>query len=332
VQRGDITLFSSPTNSISLGNSASTPEIVMSKTNFKAFQHVLQDSIQLEDEEWSYQVPNLPRPSTINPQHLIKSIVFLANSKSQHVLLKLQEISLNRGIIGDPLDRFVLISLADFRPRIPQPTTNGSNVSPDTRPATARDCADYIVKVLRSGITLNGTHYNFYGHSNSQLKSRTCFLYAAPLPEVSKKVEALGDFTKMKTVAKKSKRIGLLFSVAQMATTLEPSRCQDIPDIEVKDYIFTDGCGLISPHLAHKLVQKAGIGFRNVRYTPSVFQIRYRGYKGVVMLDPAMKGEVLVKFRKSMKKFTGGADLSFSVVECSKVFPTFPNDGQVESP
>lgn len=124
----------------------------------------------------------------------------------------------------------------------------------------------------------------------------------------------------MKTVAKKSKRIGLLFSVAQIATTVNPNRCQDIPDIETNDYIFTDGCGLISPHLARELSRQVGITFRNIRYTPSVFQIRYRGYKGVVMVDPSMKGETLIKFRKSMKKFNGGSDCSFSVVDHSKVF------------
>jgi hypothetical protein len=293
------------------------PKIAMSKTNVKAFQHVLQHGIQLEDSSWSYHVPNLPRPSTTNLQQLIKSIALVSNSVKQQVVLRIQVASINRAISTDPLDRFIIISFADFRLRVPQhPDKSGL----ETQQATARESADYIVKLLRSGVTLNEVHYNFYGHSNSQLKSRTCFLYAAPKPDISQKVESLGDFTKMKTVAKKSKRIGLLFSVAQVAMTVDPGRCQDISDIETNDYIFTDGCGLISPHLARELSRKVGITFRNIRYTPSVFQIRYRGYKGVVMVDPTMKGEVLVKFRKSMKKFSGGSNCSFSVVDHSKVF------------
>ncbi|EHL01954.1 putative RNA-dependent RNA polymerase 2 [Glarea lozoyensis 74030] len=71
--------------------------------------------------------------------------------------------------------------------------------------------------------------------------------------------------------------------------TLNPSRCQDIPDIEAQDYVFTDGCGLISKHLARELSRVLRVAFRNTRYTPSVFQIRYRGYKGVLMLDPGME-------------------------------------------
>jgi hypothetical protein len=296
-------------------------ENAMARTITRTFQCVLQDSFQLEDELWSYRVPNLPNSATTNSQQLIKSITFVANNTNQRAVLKLQPITLNRAISADPLDRFTLVSFVDFRPRIPQPSTTDGNAGSETRPATVRESADYIVKLLRAGIILNGIHYNFYGHSNSQLKSRSCFLYAAPKPDVSRKVESLGDFTKMKTVAKKSKRIGLLFSVARVATVLKPDRCEDIPDIQTDDYIFTDGCGLVSPRLAQELARKVGIAFRNVRYTPSVFQIRYLGYKGVVILDPAMKGEVLIKFRKSMKKFNGGSDFSFAVIEYSKVFP-----------
>lgn len=292
----------------------------MSKTNVRAFQHVLQDSILLDDQSWSYRVPNLPRPSTLNSQQLIKSITLVSNSVKQQIVLRLQVSSLNRAISRDPLDRFISISFADFRLRVPPPLTAAGEQGSGTKPATARESADYIVKLLRSGVTLNDVHYNFYGHSNSQLKSRTCILFAAPKPDISKMIEGLGDFTKIKTVAKKSKRIGLLFSVAEMATTVDPNRCEDIQDIETNNYTFTDGCGLISPHLAQELSRRVEIAFRNIRYTPSVFQIRYRGYKGVVMLDPSMRGKTLVKFRKSMKKFSGGSDCSFSVVDYSKVF------------
>jgi RNA dependent RNA polymerase len=292
----------------------------MPATNIRAFHQVLQNSIRLEDRDWSYQVSNLPRPSTLNNQKIIKCICVESVKEKQQIILKLEVASLNRAITADPLDRFLIVSFANFRLRVPQLTTENGGAVASTRPATARESGEYATKLLRSGITLNGVHYNFYGHSNSQLKSRTCFLFAAPKEDISRKIEALGDFSKMKTVAKKAKRIGLLFSTATVATDVHPDRCEDTEDVQTKDYIFTDGCGLISPHLAHALARKLGISFRNVRYTPSVFQIRYRGYKGVLTLDPAMKGKTLVKFRRSMKKFSGGDDFSFSVVEYSKVF------------
>lgn len=259
----------------------------MANVNLKAFQQVLQESIQLEDQAWIYEAPRLPLPSKTNHEKLIKSISLISNSTKHEITLRLQQYSPNRAIIGR-LDQYISISFADFKLRVPIPTTDAAEEQ-RSKPATARESSDYVVRLLRTGIHLNNIHYNFYGHSNSQLKSRTCFLYTAPAPEVSKLVEGLGDFTKMKTVAKKSKRIGLLFSVAKTTINLDPSRCQDIPDIEAQDYIFTDRCGLVSKHLAHELSRILKIAFRNIRYTPSVFQIRYRGYKGVLMLDSRME-------------------------------------------
>lgn len=156
-------------------------------------------------------------------------------------------------------------------------------------------------------------------------------MYAAPKDVISRKIESLGDFSSMKTVGKKAKRIGLLFSTARAAMTISPDRVQDIPDIESADYIYTDGCGLISPRLASELARRTRIVFRDKRYTPSVFQIRYRGYKGVVTVDPTMlkKGgpdddddakKILLKMRSSMRKFKGGDDHSFAVVEYSKPY------------
>lgn len=75
----------------------------------------------------------------------------------------------------------------------------------------------------------------------SQLESRTCLLYAVPKDNILRMVESLGGFSKMMAVGKKAKRIGLLFSTAQAALVVDPGRCEDIPDIEVRDYVFTDG-------------------------------------------------------------------------------------------
>jgi hypothetical protein len=290
----------------------------MAPRNIKRFHYTLQNSIQLDDRQWCYRVPNLPAASSANGQGLVKSVAVVSDNATQNIVLRFERASSNRAMSFDPLDRFILISFANFRLRISLPPDAGDGTIPKL--ATPRESADYIVRLLKSGIDLNGIQYNFYGHSNSQLKSRSCVLFAGSMADIALKVNALGDFSKMKTVAKKAKRIGLLFSSAEMATEVKPDRCEDIPDVLTKDYIFTDGCGLIAKSLANLLVQKVRITFRNVRYTPSVFQIRYRGYKGVVMLDPTLRGQILLKLRASMKKFSGGEDFSFSVVDYSKVY------------
>lgn len=294
----------------------------MSASSLTKSRHTLQEHFQPDDQEWSFTVPNLPRASVLDSQGLIKSVSVVSNNIKQHIVLQFTKIPINRAIADAPLSSFISLSFSDFRLKYvnPQqaqnqnPVTNGS-----TLPTTAKESTDYVVRLLRSGLTLNEVHYNFYGHSNSQLKSRTCFLFAGTKEFIFRKVENLGDFSKIKTVAKKAKRIGLLFSAAEMATNLPTNRYEDISDIKTKDYNFTDGCGLISPHFAKILVKGADIKFRNKRYLPSVFQIRYRGYKGVLTLEPSMRAEKFVKFRESMRKFKGGEDLSFSVIDYSKV-------------
>lgn len=295
----------------------------MAKSGLQSRQYILQDTISPIDKAWSYTVPALPKPSLINSQGLLKNVAVISNSTKQCIELCLRKASLSRAIAHDPLDRFLSISFQNFRLYYPTVNDKQGSHSPNDKetlkPATHKESADYVVLLLRTGIILNGVTYNFYGHSSSHLKSKTCFLFAGSKDEIAKKVAGLGEFGGMKTVAKKAKRIGLLFSTAEMALDLEPDRCQDIPDVTTKDYIFTDGCGLVSKHLAKQLVQRANIKYRNQRYLPSVFQIRYRGYKGVLMLAPDLNGQILVKFRDSMRKFKGGNDLSFSVVNYSKV-------------
>lgn len=105
----------------------------------------------------------------------------------------------------------------------------------------------------------------------------------------------MGDFRKIMNVAKRmiiffcscslkevltdkiigAKRIGLLFSEAHIDWRLDPKYITDIPDLRSGDELFSDGCGLISVRLAVQLSKSKRIIFRNVRYTPCVFQIRF---------------------------------------------------------
>ena len=292
----------------------------MAKSNMNSLAIILQHSINPNDCEWSYSIPNIPKSPSLNPLGLIKSVSVVSNPTKQNIILRFVKASANRATAHDPLDKFIAISFSDFRLRHPSngPQSEGDGGSSSTS-ATAKESADYVTRLLQSGMTINGVTYNFYGHSNSQLKSRACFLFAASKEEIARKVENLGDFAKMKSVGKKAKRIALLFSAAEIACEVEPQHCEDIPDVASKDYNFTDGCGLVSEKFAKILVKKVNISFRNHKYMPSVFQMRYRGYKGVLMVDPTMKDKIKIKFRESMRKFKGGNDVSFSVIDYAKV-------------
>lgn len=181
--------------------------------------------------------------------------------------------------------------------------------------------AGYIESMLKAGITLNGISYYFYGHSNSQLKKKVCYLVTARSgAETFKRINEFGDFTKIASVAKRAKRIGLLFSAAESTIQLDETKCLDINDVEENGHVFTDGCGLISKKYAKQLSLLSKIIFHDIAYNPSVYQIRYKGYKGVLMLAPNLATKHHVHFRSSMKKFNSCPDDTFSVLDYSKPY------------
>ena len=276
----------------------SYPLAITSESEMDSFNHTLQSVLLPHDEEWSFVVPNLPKASVTNEKERIKSISVVSNSSEQRIALRFVPYSPNRAIKRTELDHYIAISFKDFRLYYPPTKDDEKPRGKSFNTASTKESAGYIIRLLCSGVSINGIRYHFYGHSNSRLKSRSCFLYAGTPKEISQKVERLGDFS-MKSIAKKVKRIGLLFFSAQIALDLQPDRTRDIPDVVKGNYIFTDGCGFISKHLAKKLIQKLDIRFRDKRYTPTVFQIRYRGYKGVVTLEPKLQGQILIEFRES---------------------------------
>ncbi|KAI4619576.1 uncharacterized protein J4E87_007466 [Alternaria ethzedia] len=288
---------------------------ITTMSSLRTFRVVLSRDFDPEITSWNYTVANLPQARQTNAAGLVKCFSLVSSGTVQEIVLRFESAPSNRVTRKEPLDRLLLLSLADFRLRWP-------SKSPDDPPrvATGRENGNYITRLLTTGVVLNGIHYHFFGHSNSQTKSRSCFMYGASKEDISAKIEAMGDLSKLKSVGKKAKRIGLLFSSAEAALDLSPERCRDIDDVKRDDYVFTDGCGLISLQLARQLSQRRNIIFRNQRYLPSVFQIRYRGYKGVLTLDPTLQGKEQVQFRESMRKFKDASDHSFAVVDYSKPY------------
>ncbi|KAF2305631.1 hypothetical protein GH714_007140 [Hevea brasiliensis] len=132
----------------------------------------------------------------------------------------------------------------------------------------------------------------------------------------------MGDFREIKNVAKYAARLGQSFSSSRETFNVYRHEIEIIPDIEVNsdgiNYVFSDGIGKISSELAHSIAQK--LGFRN--YTPSAFQIRYGGYKGVVAVDPTSPKKL--SLRKSMSKYKSN-NTSLDVLGWSKYQACFLN-------
>ena len=166
-----------------------------------------------------------------------------------------------------------------------------------------------VRRILRGGLTINGEEYQFIGCSSSGLKERTCYMFKGSRADVNLVLEECGSFSFIKSRYKRLKRIGLLFSSASPTRIEVPDdKVVEVPDIETSDGNFTDGCGAVSQALAEQLRESLRESCRltDDNYHPSVFQIRYQGCKGVVMVDPKRKETEQLVIRPSMKKFNPG--------------------------
>ena len=166
----------------------------------------------------------------------------------------------------------------------------------------------FVQKVLSQPIRIYGDEYNFLGCSNNGLKQRKCYLYKETPEGCEKILSAIGNFNNIGEVSKRITRIGLLFSMVSIIE-VEQNLLEEqiLADITTGDYNFTDGCGQIGKGLAkfiakHLHIQQKISGTNDTFRSPSVFQIRYKGYKGVVALNHRIPKNALV-FRPSMKKF-----------------------------
>ncbi|KAH8088982.1 RNA dependent RNA polymerase-domain-containing protein [Cristinia sonorae] len=258
---------------------------------------ILREPLSPDDDSWEFTIPqNAVQASRPNSG---KHISFTP----QRISFQLIQFPNNRILQEDDTQAFLLASFEQLR-------------FPDTGFSATRD---YMMRVFQKGVFINGVQYRFYGHSNSQLRSRSCFLRQATNDvDLDRRIYALGNFEGIKNAAKRAKRIGLLFSEAKIDWVLDPERTRDIPDIERSGENFSDGCGLISRTFAVLLSRHKRIIFRGRPYTPCVYQIRYRGYKGVLMLHPELGVEnIHVHFRKSQRKFLATRNDTFSVVNYS---------------
>ncbi|CAF2585425.1 unnamed protein product [Rotaria sp. Silwood2] len=70
----------------------------------------------------------------------------------------------------------------------------------------------FIENILLNEILINRQQYHFIGYSNSQLRGRSCYLYAGSIEQIEQIINDNGDFNKIKSLSEQAARIGLLFS------------------------------------------------------------------------------------------------------------------------
>ncbi|CAD6189763.1 unnamed protein product [Caenorhabditis auriculariae] len=186
-----------------------------------------------------------------------------------------------------------------------------------------------LEKYFAHGFWVADKEYGFLGASSSQMRDHGAYFYekfskkerdeyerrGLNLPLYGLKIQRvrqeLGKFDKCKNINQVMARLGQCFTQTREGVILKPENFIEIADVtkvvDGKEYNFTDGVGAISIDFAQELMKKLFRASKNYR-APSGFQIRFRGYKGMLSLQVDMSlftndEKVNCVFRKSQNKF-----------------------------
>ncbi|KAF3432098.1 hypothetical protein FNV43_RR26837 [Rhamnella rubrinervis] len=218
-------------------------------------------------------------------------------------------------------DNFIRVSFVDEDLN----KMHSSDLSPRTTNANEERVTGIykrILNTLRNGIVIGNKKFEFLAFSTSQLKENSVWMFASRPGLTAEQIRSwMGDFREIRNVAKYAARLGQSFSSSRKTWRVFRSGREIIPDIEVKkngiNYCFSDGIGKISAEFAQSVARKCGISS-----TPSAFQIRYGGYKGVVAVDPTSTKKL--SLRKSMCKYNS-RNTTLDVLSWSMYHPCLLN-------
>ncbi|KAG8193801.1 hypothetical protein JTE90_029535 [Oedothorax gibbosus] len=183
-----------------------------------------------------------------------------------------------------------------------------------------------IRKPAEYGFSIGRRQYKFLAWSNSQIREHGIWMYA--MDEQGNTVQQIrswmGNFSHIHSVSKYMARIGQCFSQTEetVSVPLDEHRIRLEKDIKggfdpvhFDIYCFSDGVGKISEKLAKEVHEVLGHD-----KLCSAFQIRYGGYKGMLVIDPTLKDADIV-FRYSMKKFDSPENIKLEIAKTSSPIP-----------
>jgi RNA-dependent RNA polymerase len=181
-----------------------------------------------------------------------------------------------------------------------------------------------IFSILKEGFCIGPKRYEFLAFSASQLRGNSVWMFASNKYLTAECIRRwMGHFKDICSISKCAARMGQLFSSSRPTFEVPPYAVEAIPDVEVTTdgtkYIFSDGIGRISLRFAKQIGKVLGLDYAN---PPSAFQIRYGGYKGVIVVDPNSFFDI--SLRPSMKKFESES-IMLNITSWSKSQPCYMN-------
>ena len=154
---------------------------------------------------------------------------------------------------------------------------------------------------MTNGISIAGRHYDFLAFGNSQFREHGAYFFA-PIGDLNAyRIRSwMGHFKDIRIVAKHASRLGQCFSTTRAVGNAR-ANIIELQDIVRNGYTFTDGVGRISRFLGDLIAEELGL-LSSGQETPSLFQFRLGGCKGVLAIDPNSKARDL-HIRPSQYKF-----------------------------
>ncbi|CAI9096788.1 OLC1v1033001C2 [Oldenlandia corymbosa var. corymbosa] len=184
---------------------------------------------------------------------------------------------------------------------------------------TTTEIYDRVLSTLKKGITIGDKKFDFLAFSSSQLRDNSVWMFASRPGLSAADIRAwMGDFRDIRNIAKYAARLGQSFSSSTETLAVGRDEIEIIPDLKASNYVFSDGIGKISLQFAQRVAAKCGLN----SFTPSAFQIRYGGFKGVVAIDPNSSKKL--SLRPSMKKYDSD-NIKLDVLAWTKYQPCFLN-------
>lgn len=151
-------------------------------------------------------------------------------------------------------------------------------------PMGEREAINFCENVLRRGLFCEKNYYNFLGHCDSQLRSRTCYMMNDSDETIRKHLEKFGAILEIEHLGLRGKKIDLLFSPFHHSLELNVDHVTVNTDVKrglIKQHTFTDGCGFMS----QQFVLNMGRQLPGVKYPePSAVLVRFQGFEGMLVL------------------------------------------------
>ncbi|ORY60531.1 RNA dependent RNA polymerase-domain-containing protein [Pseudomassariella vexata] len=159
-----------------------------------------------------------------------------------------------------------------------------------------------VYRTLQNGIQIGDRCYEFLAFGNSQFRENGAYFFCPSDSQSCDDIrDWMGDFSHIKVVAKYAARLGQCFSTTRAPQGIAVGQTiKEIAEIETEYWCFSDGVGMISHYLATSIARKLDMHKQGT--TPSAFQFRLGGNKGIVVIWPEAKFNE-IHLRPSQKKF-----------------------------